>query len=160
MKWNIFPWPIQWIYWAEKNCRWSSFGEPVHNGSTLIPTNGYPLCWLLMFPSYLWSKDLGKVPFKLYIYCYMEDFFSFSYWPLALPLLFSLGDLSISVVLCVRSWKQYNLEPIPFMFSSSYIYPSRFTFCHPETIEGDFISCCSVIVKTPISASLTLGCWN
>ena len=114
-----WPWSIQHICLVAKYCWCSRFDETIHNGFNLFTTSLIHCCGQLCFrvihdQGIYGGKGFPKISL---IYPGRNNLVPDS--PLALPILFYVGTLILSVVLEVRSWKPYNIEPLPFLFSAS-----------------------------------------
>ena len=115
--WNWCLCTIQWIFLMVKYCWCSSFDEPIHNGSTCVEMIlihcGGQRRFQVIHDKNIW----GGVPSQISLCCALGEILLVPYLSLALSLLLYLWTLTLSMVLGVRSWKQYNLDPLPFLFS-------------------------------------------
>ena len=143
---NQCPWTIQRILRAVKNCGCSGFYEPLHNGSTCIPTSlihyGEQLCLQVINDQRIWRGFLTKILFAVSLK--NEFWCQINPWP---HHYYSV----LGIYVFPWSWGSVVENSVIFSHFHSYfqhhIYASIFTCCHPQPTEGNFISCCCIIVN-------------
>ena len=119
------PWNFNWLLWPIQNIYQV---KNIFDALDLINLSSMaPLAftWALStvvakyFSSYPWSTHMGGFTSQLSLWCTLGEQILVLASYLSLSLLLCLGTLSLSVVLGVCSWKQYNLEPLTTLYSES-----------------------------------------
>ena len=99
-----------------KHCQWSSFYNPLHNGSILIIIRFIQyeakLCFQVFYDQNNW---VSYCPTLLLFLPGITNFGA-GFYPGFSTIVIYL-DLVYSVILGVHSWKQFNILTLPFLFS-------------------------------------------